>query len=59
VLGHTGFYPRFGFSKAKDYGLDNEYNASDAFMVMELRGGALEEISGLVKYAPEFHDAGC
>src|SRR5687768_3562594 len=59
VLGHTRFYPRFGFSKAKDHGLDNEYNASDAFMVMELRGGVLETISGFVKYAPEFRDAGC
>jgi putative acetyltransferase len=59
VLGHTRFYPRFGFLKAKDYGLDNEYNASDAFMVMELRGGVLEAISGLVKYAPEFRDAEC
>ena len=59
VLGHTGFYPRFGFSTAKDYGLDNEYNESDAFMVMELQVGVLGKISGLVKYAPEFREAGC
>jgi putative acetyltransferase len=59
VLGHTRFYPRFGFSKAKYYGLENEYNASDAFMVMELRGGVLDGIKGLVRYAPEFRDAGC
>jgi putative acetyltransferase len=58
VLGHTRFYPRFGFSRASDYGLDNEYNASDAFMVMELRRGVLEGAGGLVKYAPEFRDAG-
>jgi putative acetyltransferase len=59
VLGHTKFYPRFGFSKAKDYGLDNEYDATDAFMVMELEGGVLEGVSGLVKYASEFRDVGC
>src|SRR5262245_37121128 len=41
VLGHTRFYPRFGFSKAKNHGLDNEYDASDAFMVMELKSGVL------------------
>jgi putative acetyltransferase len=29
VLGHVKYYPRFGFLKAKDYGLDNEYNAVD------------------------------
>ena len=59
VLGHVDYYPRFGFATAKDYGLDNEYDAADAFMVLELRKGALEGINGLVKFAPEFHEAGC
>jgi putative acetyltransferase len=59
VLGQPKFYPRFGCLKARDYSLDNEYNAADAFMVMELQGGVLEGISGLVKYANEFRDAGC
>lgn len=59
VLGHTRFYPRFGFSKARNYGLGNEYNASDAFMVIELKGGVLEGINGLVRYASEVRDAGC
>jgi putative acetyltransferase len=59
VLGHVGYYPRFGFAKAMDYGLENEYDASDAFMVLELRKGALERIGGLVKFALEFRDAGC
>ena len=59
VLGHTKFYPRFGFSRAKDHGLDNEYNALDSFMVLELKEGVLQTICGLVKYAPEFDDAGC
>ncbi len=54
VLGHSKYYPRFGFSSAKDYGLDNEYNALDSFMVLELKEGVLKTISGLVKYAPEF-----
>jgi putative acetyltransferase len=59
VLGHTKYYPRFGFSRAKDYGLDNEYNELDSFMALELKEGALRKISGLVKYAPEFNEAGC
>lgn len=59
VLGHTNYYPRFGFSRAKDYGLDNEYNELDSFMVLELNEGVLKTISGLVKYAPEFKIAGC
>jgi putative acetyltransferase len=54
VLGHTKYYPRFGFVNAKECGLDNEYNADQAFMVTELREGALRKISGVVKYAREF-----
>jgi putative acetyltransferase len=59
VLGHTNYYPRFGFSRGKDYGLDNEYGAGDAFMAMELKPGALHGIRGLVQYAPEFRETGC
>jgi len=59
VLGHVGYYPRFGFARAQDYGLENEYDAADAFMVLELRKGALEGVGGLVKFAPEFREAGC
>ena len=59
VLGHTTYYPRFGFSRATDYGLTNEYNAHEAFMVMELRPGTLARIGGLVKYVPEFREASC
>ena len=54
VLGHLQYYPRFGFSRAKDHGLDNEYGASDAFMVTELHAGVLGKLGGLVRYAPEF-----
>jgi putative acetyltransferase len=59
VLGHVGYYPRFGFARAQDYCLENEYDAADAFMVLELREGALEGVGGLVKFAPEFQEAGC
>jgi putative acetyltransferase len=59
VLGHIDFYPRFGFVRAKDHGLENEYDALDSFMVLELQKGILKRIHGLVKYAPEFRDAEC
>ena len=54
VLGHPGYYSRFGFARAQDYGLENEYGAADAFMVRELRAQTLQDIRGLVTYAPEF-----
>ena len=59
VLGHPKSYPRFGFTQAKHHGLENEYDAVDAFMVTELRTGTMPTIRGLVKYAPEFRDSGC
>jgi putative acetyltransferase len=59
VLGHTKYYPRFGFVKAKDCGLDNEYHADDSFMVLELQKGVLRGVRGLVRYSSEFREAGC
>jgi putative acetyltransferase len=59
VLGSPRYYSRFGFSRAGDYGLDNEYGASDDFMAMEFRAGVLGTVKGLVKYQPEFMEADC
>ena len=58
VLGHPVYYPGFGFSRASESGFTNEYQAEDAFMVMELKPGALDQFAGLVKYAPEFTEIG-
>ncbi|NJD30904.1 MAG: N-acetyltransferase [Gammaproteobacteria bacterium] len=54
VLGEPEYYGRFGFERASARGLDNEYGADEAFMVLELKAGALPESGGLVRYAPEF-----
>jgi putative acetyltransferase len=55
VLGHPEFYPRFGFTVAKEQGFSCEYPVPDeVFMVAELRPGALSGKKGLVKYLPEF-----
>jgi putative acetyltransferase len=59
VLEHPKYYSRFGFVTAGNSGLANEYGATDAFMVRELRAGALKDMRGLVKYAPEFKQAEC
>lgn len=57
VLGHPSYYPRFGFVPAKQKGLKCEYAVPDeAFMVAELKEGALAGRHGLVKYRPEFSD---
>jgi putative acetyltransferase len=55
VLGHPGYYPRFGFVVAAAHGLTCEYPAPiEAFMVVELTPGAFARAGGLVRYRPEF-----
>jgi putative acetyltransferase len=54
VLGSPAYYPRFGFARADRRGLGNEYGADEAFMVLELRAGAIPERGGMVRYGPEF-----
>jgi len=55
VVGHPGYYPRFGFTPAHRYGLRCEYDVpADVFMVAELEKGALNGASGLVRYDEAF-----
>jgi len=55
VLGHPNFYPRFGFKPANSFGIKCEFDVPDeAFMVVELKEGALANRVGTVKYQPEF-----
>ncbi len=57
VLGHPEYYPRFGFVPAKKYGIRWEHDVpEEAFMIKELREGALKEVRGTVKYRPEFNE---
>ena len=53
VLGHPEYYPRFGFSAERALPLRSPY-AGPAFMAMELVPGALEGVSGEVRYPPPF-----
>ena len=59
VLGDPAYYTTFGFKRALDYGLHNEYQADEHFMVLEFTPGVLKAYSGLVKYAQEFNETGC
>jgi putative acetyltransferase len=53
VLGHTHYYPRFGFSSALAAGLASPFPA-DAFMALELAEGSLTGVQGTVRYAAAF-----
>jgi putative acetyltransferase len=57
VLGHPSYYPRFGFQAAAQFGINCAYDVpDDAFMVLPLEKSALEGISGVAYYHPEFDD---
>lgn len=58
VLGHPEFYPRFGFRPAGPVGIKSGDYDGPAFMVLELRQGALNGMTGELIYPPEFEEAG-
>ncbi len=57
VLGHSEYYPRFGFVPADRYDIHNNFNASPQnFFAAALQPGALEKISGIVQYHSAFYN---
>lgn len=57
VIGHPGYYPRFGFMPCAKCNIRCEYDVpEEAFMVKELREGALKGVQGIVRYRQEFHE---
>jgi len=58
VLGHSGYYPRFGFSPSARFSIGCEYDVpEDVFMVLELQPGCLRGVSGKIRYHPAFSGA--
>jgi putative acetyltransferase len=56
VLGHAGYYPRFGFKPSVNFGIKSEYDVlEDVFMVLELKPGVLKGHHGIIKYQPAFN----
>jgi putative acetyltransferase len=51
VLGSPEYYHRFGFEKAGQFGIQNEYGVDDEFMIIHF---ADDQVTGLVMYASEF-----
>lgn len=58
VLGHSEYYPRFGFIPAGTKGIGCEFEApEDAWMILELKPGALAGRTGTAKFHSAFRDA--
>jgi len=51
LLGHPDYYARFGFTRSH---IGNEYDATDAFMHIELDHASLTNVEGIAKYVEAF-----
>jgi predicted N-acetyltransferase YhbS len=57
LLGHSDYYPRFGYKLCRDYGIELPFPApTENCMILELQEGALTGISGMVKYDQAFFE---
>lgn len=56
VLGHPGFYPRFGFLPAKKHDISCGYQGvpEEAFMIQVFNEEMMKSAAGTVYYRPEF-----
>lgn len=58
VLGHPTYYPKFGFTQAKQLGIRSEYEVpDDVFMILELTPGALKGNQGTIRYHEAFNSS--
>ncbi len=57
VLGHTTYYPKFGFNSTVEHNIHCEFKVPpDVFMVAELKKGALANKQGTFHYHKAFHE---
>ena len=58
VLGHPGYYPRFGFAPSASFGISFEHDVpEEVFMIVELQPGFLDGVAGKVKDHSAFSTA--
>jgi putative acetyltransferase len=58
LASHPNYYPRFGFVQAYAKGIECEFEVPDeAWMIAELKQGALAGRQGKVRLQPEFSEA--
>ena len=57
VLGHSEYYPKFGFEPASKWNIKAPFDVPDkVFFAIELEEGGLKGVSGAVEYSDEFND---
>lgn len=57
VLGHSDYYPKFGFKQASFWNIKASFEVPDeVFMAIELTEKSLENVKGVVQYSEAFSE---
>ena len=57
LLGHKDYYPRFGYRKASDFGVEFPFDAPDeSCMIAELLPDTIDKVRGTVRYPDAFFE---
>ena len=59
VIGHPGYYPKFGFERGSKHGIRCEYGEvpDEAFMIVVFDEGRMQGVTGVAKERPELAPA--
>jgi len=59
VIGHPGYYPKFGFERGSKHGIRCEYGEvpDEAFMIVVFDESRMQGVKGVAKERPEFATA--
>jgi len=57
VVGHSEYYPRFGFERASKYGISTPFNVpDDSLFAIELKKDGLKDCNGTAEYPNEYNE---
>jgi len=59
VLGHPGYYPRFGFQPASGFNIRSQWEdvPDEAFMILVLDSSPMRNVSGFATFREEFNES--
>jgi len=59
VLGHPGYYPRFGFQPASSFNIRSQWEdvPDEAFMILVLDSSVMRNVSGVATFREEFNES--
>jgi len=55
LVGHPGYYPRFGYERASKYGITQPFPAPDECVMVKFLTAAGKRVTGAAAFPPEFY----